>query len=107
MEESKGVRIDIGDFGDRIRDYGHFLKDTDRGFFPFTLGKGHDYWAEMTYGLPIRLSIQKEMWYSNRGKAHHKQDTDFKTDLYEDINQKINFALTVERAQVRKIIEQE
>ena len=56
-EDSKGVRIDIGDFGDRIRDYGHFLKDTDRGFFPFTLGKGHDYWAEMTYGLPIRLSI--------------------------------------------------
>ena len=35
-----GVRIDIGDFSDRIREYGTFLQDMDRGFFPFWYGTG-------------------------------------------------------------------
>ena len=45
FDDAKGVPIDIGDFGERIREYGHFLKDVGRGFAPFMLGRGRDFWA--------------------------------------------------------------
>lgn len=44
-DDAKGIPIDIGDFGERIREYGHFLKDVGRGFSPFMLGRGRDFWA--------------------------------------------------------------
>ena len=52
-----GVRIDIADFSDRIREYGNWLQDMDRGFFPFWYGNGLDYWAGMSYGLPLKVSL--------------------------------------------------
>ena len=102
-----GKGIYIGEFGERLRDYGYHMKDTNRGFFPFLFGRGNDYWPGVTPSSTYKYSMRKEQWDNNRGKVHQQKSLDYKNDLYEDMTQKINFAITLERTAVRKLIEQE
>ena len=68
--ESIGKRLDIGDFGERIINYGNYIKDMDKGFFPFILGKNNDYWAELPFSATLKMNEKKERWILSRGKVN-------------------------------------
>ena len=42
--DSIGKFLDIGHFGERIVDYGNYVREIKKEFYPFWFGKGNDYW---------------------------------------------------------------
>ena len=80
-----GKGIYIGEYGERIRDYGYHMKDTNRGFFPFFFGRGNDYWPGVTPTSTYKYSSRKEQWNNSRGKVNEKTTLENKNDLYEDM----------------------
>ena len=100
--DCKGIPIDIGDFGERVREYGYFLKDVGRGFSPFLLGRGRDFYPDMNFGVPFTMNAEKQEWYTQRGKAYEKLEQLYREDLLEEVTRKINTAIHVERNTTRK-----
>ena len=78
-----------------------------KGFCPFLLGKGKDYWGDASSGTPFAISQEKQTWYISRGKAHRELERDFKKGIFEEVTKRISTAIIQERTSTRKTIEAE